>query len=168
MWPRKKKENVRSKSPTLMYWLSSPSSSFMFHVYIQFSLQFTAAALSTFFISSPPCDLLFQASRNGATGVELDLSFTADGVPVLMHDETVDRTTNGSGPIGKLQIVQLRRLDAAAHHRLKYASCQTVTSTLLKLGISCSDEENNVSKKKIYLIDNVWGSSCKEVWVAEK
>ncbi|XP_056257879.1 glycerophosphodiester phosphodiesterase 1-like [Seriola aureovittata] len=60
-----------------------------------------------------------EASRNGATGVELDLSFTADGVPVLMHDETVDRTTNGSGPVNKLQIVQLRRLDAAAHHRLK-------------------------------------------------
>uniref|UniRef100_A0A665V4T3 Glycerophosphodiester phosphodiesterase 1-like n=1 Tax=Echeneis naucrates TaxID=173247 RepID=A0A665V4T3_ECHNA len=60
-----------------------------------------------------------EASRNGATGVELDLSFTADGVPVLMHDDTVDRTTNGSGPISKLQIVQLRRLDAAAHHRLK-------------------------------------------------
>ncbi|XP_058510699.1 glycerophosphodiester phosphodiesterase 1-like [Solea solea] len=60
-----------------------------------------------------------EASRNGATGVELDLSFTADGVPVLMHDETVDRTTNGSGPISKLQMVQIRRLDAAAHHRLK-------------------------------------------------
>lgn len=60
-----------------------------------------------------------EASRNGATGVELDLSFTADGVPVLMHDETVDRTTNGSGPISKLQFVQLRRLDAAARHRLK-------------------------------------------------
>ncbi|XP_040919029.1 glycerophosphodiester phosphodiesterase 1-like isoform X2 [Toxotes jaculatrix] len=61
-----------------------------------------------------------EASRNGATGVELDLGFTADGVPVLMHDETVDRTTNGSGPVNKLQIVQLRRLDAAAHHRLKH------------------------------------------------
>ncbi|XP_028267791.1 glycerophosphodiester phosphodiesterase 1-like [Parambassis ranga] len=60
-----------------------------------------------------------EASRNGATGVELDLSFTADGVPVLMHDETVDRTTNGSGPISKLPFVQLKRLDAAARHRLK-------------------------------------------------
>uniref|UniRef100_A0A673BRG8 Glycerophosphodiester phosphodiesterase 1-like n=1 Tax=Sphaeramia orbicularis TaxID=375764 RepID=A0A673BRG8_9TELE len=60
-----------------------------------------------------------EASRNGATGVELDLSFTVDGVPVLMHDETVDRTTNGSGPVSKLQFVQLRRLDAAARHRLK-------------------------------------------------
>ncbi|KAM4598051.1 glycerophosphodiester phosphodiesterase 1-like [Polymixia lowei] len=60
-----------------------------------------------------------EASRNGATGVELDLSFTADGVPVLMHDETVDRTTNGSGPVGRLQLAQLKRLDASAHHRLK-------------------------------------------------
>ncbi|XP_023153316.1 glycerophosphodiester phosphodiesterase 1-like isoform X1 [Amphiprion ocellaris] len=60
-----------------------------------------------------------EAGRNGAAGVELDLSFTADGVPVLMHDETVDRTTNGSGPVSKLLFVQLRRLDAAARHRLK-------------------------------------------------
>lgn len=60
-----------------------------------------------------------EASRNGATGVELDLSFTADGVPVLMHDETVDRTTNGSGPVNKMQFVQLRKLDAAARHRLR-------------------------------------------------
>jgi len=66
-----------------------------------------------------PCDVLLQASRNGATGVELDLSFTADGVPILMHDETVDRTTNGSGPVSNLQLVQLKKLDAAARHRLK-------------------------------------------------
>nr|XP_046271609.1 glycerophosphodiester phosphodiesterase 1-like [Scatophagus argus] len=60
-----------------------------------------------------------EASRNGANGVELDLSFTADGVPVLMHDETLDRTTNGSGPVGKMQFVHLRRLDASVRHRLK-------------------------------------------------
>ncbi|KAM4531707.1 glycerophosphodiester phosphodiesterase 1-like isoform 2-T2 [Odontesthes bonariensis] len=60
-----------------------------------------------------------EASRNGAAGVELDLTFTVDGIPVLMHDDTVDRTTNGSGPISKLPFAQLRRLDAAAHHRLK-------------------------------------------------
>lgn len=69
--------------------------------------------------------VLLQASRNGATGVELDLSFTADGVPVLMHDETVDRTTNGSGLIREMQFAQLRKLDAAARHRLKYAALQT-------------------------------------------
>lgn len=57
------------------------------------------------------------ASKNGATGVELDLEFTADGVPVLMHDETVDRTTNGSGPLSKMLFSELRKLDAAAKHR---------------------------------------------------
>ncbi|KAL4658135.1 glycerophosphodiester phosphodiesterase 1-like isoform X1 [Arapaima gigas] len=60
-----------------------------------------------------------EASQNGATGVELDLEFTADGVPVLMHDETVDRTTNGSGPLSKMHFSDLRKLDASAKHRLK-------------------------------------------------
>uniref|UniRef100_A0A8C6UJC2 Glycerophosphodiester phosphodiesterase 1 n=1 Tax=Neogobius melanostomus TaxID=47308 RepID=A0A8C6UJC2_9GOBI len=60
-----------------------------------------------------------EASKNGATGVELDLQFSADGVPILMHDETVDRTTNGSGPLTKSSFSNLRKLDAAAKHRLR-------------------------------------------------
>ncbi|KAG7315474.1 hypothetical protein KOW79_021562 [Hemibagrus wyckioides] len=58
------------------------------------------------------------ASANGATGVELDLEFTADGVAILMHDDTVDRTTNGSGPLSKLRFSEIGKLDAAAKHRL--------------------------------------------------
>lgn len=61
-----------------------------------------------------------QAGKNGATGVELDLEFSADGVPVLMHDETVERTTNGSGPLSTLTLTQLLQLDAAAKHRLRW------------------------------------------------
>uniref|UniRef100_A0A8C2I566 Glycerophosphodiester phosphodiesterase 1 n=1 Tax=Cyprinus carpio TaxID=7962 RepID=A0A8C2I566_CYPCA len=60
---------------------------------------------------------IYKASENGAMGVELDLEFTADGVPILMHDDTVDRTTNGSGPLSKLLFSELRKLDAAAKHR---------------------------------------------------
>ncbi|CAG06010.1 unnamed protein product [Tetraodon nigroviridis] len=60
-----------------------------------------------------------EASRNGATGVELDLEFSADGVPILMHDETVERTTNGSGSLRHLRMSDLARLDAAAKHRLR-------------------------------------------------
>lgn len=51
--------------------------------------------------------------------MELDLEFTADGVPILMHDDTVDRTTNGSGPLSKLLFSELRKLDAATKHRLR-------------------------------------------------
>lgn len=68
--------------------------------------------------AAPSCVL--QAGKNGATGVELDLEFSADGVPVLMHDETVERTTNGSGPLSSLTLTQLLQLDAAAKHRLRW------------------------------------------------
>uniref|UniRef100_UPI0037E93A10 glycerophosphodiester phosphodiesterase 1 isoform X1 n=2 Tax=Semicossyphus pulcher TaxID=241346 RepID=UPI0037E93A10 len=60
-----------------------------------------------------------EASKNGASGVELDLEFSADGVPILMHDDTVDRTTNGSGPLSKMRLSELGKLDAAGKHRLK-------------------------------------------------
>ncbi|XP_040001573.1 glycerophosphodiester phosphodiesterase 1 [Xiphias gladius] len=60
-----------------------------------------------------------EASKNGATGVELDVEFSADGIPILMHDKTVDQTTNGSGPLSQLTLSDLRKLDAAAKHRLR-------------------------------------------------
>ncbi|KAM9769723.1 glycerophosphodiester phosphodiesterase 1 [Menidia menidia] len=60
-----------------------------------------------------------EASKNGATGVELDLEFSSDGVPILMHDDTVDRTTNGSGPLSQMRFAELRKLDLAAKHRLR-------------------------------------------------
>ncbi|KAM9222943.1 glycerophosphodiester phosphodiesterase 1 [Leptosomus discolor] len=59
-----------------------------------------------------------QAAENGATGVELDLEFTADGVPILMHDDTVERTTDGSGRLCDLTFDEIRKLNPSAKHRL--------------------------------------------------
>lgn len=59
-----------------------------------------------------------QAAKNGATGVELDLEFSADGVPILMHDDSVDRTTDGIGKLEEYKYSELRKLDPAAKHRL--------------------------------------------------
>lgn len=39
------------------------------------------------------------AKENNAFGVELDLSFTKDGVAIAFHDDDLDRTTNGRGPL---------------------------------------------------------------------
>lgn len=50
----------------------------------------------------------------GADVVELDLQLSADGVPVIMHDWTVDRTTDGSGPTWTLTAIELAALDASA------------------------------------------------------
>lgn len=51
--------------------------------------------------------------------MELDIEFTSDGVPVLMHDNTVDRTTDGSGRLCDLTFEQIRKLNPAANHRLR-------------------------------------------------
>ena len=48
----------------------------------------------------------------GVDAIEIDVQASADGVPVLMHDLTVDRSTNGSGEVAKLSLAELRALDA--------------------------------------------------------
>ncbi len=53
-----------------------------------------------------------KAIELGAEGIEIDVQASADGVPVLMHDLTVDRTTNGSGAVAALSLAELRALDA--------------------------------------------------------
>ena len=53
-----------------------------------------------------------KAVELGADGIELDAHLSADGVPVVIHDFTVDATTNGSGRVAEMTLAQLRQLDA--------------------------------------------------------
>ncbi|MEX1006176.1 MAG: glycerophosphodiester phosphodiesterase family protein [Acidimicrobiia bacterium] len=53
-----------------------------------------------------------QALPPWIDGVEMDVRITSDGVPVLMHDPTVDRTTDGSGAVAETTFVRVRELDA--------------------------------------------------------
>jgi glycerophosphoryl diester phosphodiesterase len=50
--------------------------------------------------------------RYGADALELDIHNTRDGEIVVFHDDTLDRTTDGSGPLAALTLDELRRLDA--------------------------------------------------------
>lgn len=54
------------------------------------------------------------AEAIGADGIELDVHLSRDGVPVVLHDETVDRTTDGRGRVASLSLDQLRQLDAGS------------------------------------------------------
>lgn len=53
-----------------------------------------------------------HAEQVGADELELDVQLSADGVPIVCHDETVDRTTDGSGAVVSLTAAQLASLDA--------------------------------------------------------
>lgn len=52
------------------------------------------------------------ALDHGADALELDVRMTADGVPVVIHDETLDRTTDRTGPVSQLTLKQLGQADA--------------------------------------------------------
>jgi glycerophosphoryl diester phosphodiesterase len=53
-----------------------------------------------------------RAIALGAAVVEIDMRYSADGEVVLMHDETVDRTTLGSGLVSRMTLAEIRKLDA--------------------------------------------------------
>ncbi len=54
-----------------------------------------------------------QAAQLGVDVLELDTHLTADGELVVIHDKTVDRTTDGSGKVIDMTVAELKRLDAA-------------------------------------------------------
>ncbi|MGO8731760.1 MAG: glycerophosphodiester phosphodiesterase [Terriglobia bacterium] len=54
------------------------------------------------------------ALRQGAGGIELDVHLSSDGLPVVIHDPRLSRTTSGSGWVGEHQANALRRLDAGS------------------------------------------------------
>ena len=62
-----------------------------------------------------------EALKQGADAIEVDLHQSADNVVVAIHDDTVDRTTDGEGKVADLTITQLKDLDAGGWFDAKFA-----------------------------------------------
>jgi glycerophosphoryl diester phosphodiesterase len=54
------------------------------------------------------------AARQGAPAIEFDVKLTSDRQVIVIHDQTLDRTTNGSGQVTKQSLAALRELDAGS------------------------------------------------------
>jgi glycerophosphoryl diester phosphodiesterase len=59
-----------------------------------------------------------RAAGRGCRAVEFDVMLSADGTPVLIHDETLERTTNGHGRVAETPDTVLRALDAGDGERI--------------------------------------------------
>jgi glycerophosphoryl diester phosphodiesterase len=62
-----------------------------------------------------------RAIEKGAAGIETDLRLTADGHIVLIHDEKVDRTTNGTGKVVDFTLEEIQNLDAGSWFSSEFA-----------------------------------------------
>ncbi len=61
------------------------------------------------------------ALEMGADGIELDITPSADGVPMVIHDPNLERTTNGKGDVRQLSAAEIQRYDAGIRFNSKYA-----------------------------------------------
>jgi len=88
---------------------------------------------------------LRAAATAGARWVEFDVKLTADDVCVLMHDETLDRTTDGQGRVAETPLAALRRLDAGRRFAPAFAGERVPTlveaiGELERLGLGANIE----------------------------
>ena len=64
----------------------------------------------------------FRLAREiGADGIEFDVQLSQDGVPVIMHDDRLERTSNGHGRVDETVWSVLRRLDAGRWFDVRFA-----------------------------------------------
>ncbi len=68
-----------------------------------------------------------EAIRLGAHMIEFDVQITKDSKLVIMHDKTVDRTTNGTGLVSELTLEEIKKLDAGSWKSKQYTGEQVPT-----------------------------------------
>jgi glycerophosphoryl diester phosphodiesterase len=62
-----------------------------------------------------------HALELGAEAIELDVKLTGDGQVVVLHDQTVDRTTSGHGDLREFTLTQVQELDAGSHFSVQFS-----------------------------------------------
>lgn len=104
-----------------------------------------------------------EAKKNDADGIELDLSFTRDNVAVIFHDDTLQRTTNGEGPLENITFEELRRLDASCKHPLAKRFPEERVPTLeegveecLRLGMRIIIDVKNYDSRAVEAVDKLF------------
>jgi glycerophosphoryl diester phosphodiesterase len=87
--------------------------------------------------------------------VETDIRLSSDGVPVLIHDQTLERTTNGTGPVSEHTLDQLKHYDAGSWHSPEFAYVQIPTLDEFLSIFQSSTKKAMLELKDIWTPDQV-------------
>lgn len=109
-----------------------------------------------------------KAKVYGTNWVEFDVMLTKCGEAVVIHDETVDRTTNGSGRVAELTYAEIKTLDAGSWFSPNFAGerIPTLKEVILLLNElqllanieikPCAGFETPTVKKVLQMVDQFW------------
>lgn len=101
------------------------------------------------------------AIQKGANSIELDVQLSSDGIFVIIHDSTLDRTTNGTGNVREKTLEQLRALDAGSWFAPQFSSERIPTLQEVLYTLKVQTDSDGL-KQYIYLDvkqDEPWSSS---------
>jgi glycerophosphoryl diester phosphodiesterase len=85
------------------------------------------------------------AARLGVRWVEFDVKLAGSGEPILFHDETLERTTDGKGKVADTSLAQLKELDAGSWYQARYKgeripTLEEALVVLARLGLGANVE----------------------------
>ena len=106
----------------------------------------------------------YAASKLPIAGIELDVHVTADGEVVVIHDETIDRTSNGSGYVKDMTLQQLRLYDYGSwfSEEQKGESIPTL-GEVLELFVATHHRINIELKTDVFSYDGIEALVLKEI-----
>ena len=92
------------------------------------------------------------AIEQGAVGIEFDVQVTRDGIPVIIHDDTVDRTTDGTGSVTSMSFAETQALDAGDGQKIPTLAELLTTfqdRILYNLEIKNADQQDKGAERAI-------------------
>jgi glycerophosphoryl diester phosphodiesterase len=113
------------------------------------------------------------AASIGVEWVELDVKLTRDGVPIIFHDDELDRTTNGSGPVALATYEEIQQLEAGSWYGDSFSGAKIPTleeavDVILKhdLGLNleikpCPGREKETAEAALDHLSQYWDDPTK-------
>lgn len=111
---------------------------------------------------------ILTAAEMGVKWVELDVKLTKDSVPIIFHDDDLDRTTNGHGPVAAMNFSDIRDLEAGSWFSDSFAGIKIPTleeaiDVILEhdLGVNleikpCPGREKDTAEAMLDVLARIW------------
>lgn len=113
------------------------------------------------------------AADLGAEWVELDVKLTKDSVPIIFHDDTLDRTTNGHGNVKDMKYADIENLDAGTWYAegftgVKIPTLEEAIDVILHHGVGlnleikpCAGREVETAEAALDILSRIWDDADK-------